>query len=112
MQVASLDDLFATKVKVLLQRIEAKDYLDVAAMLQNGADLAAGLAAARTLYGETFQPNECLKALVYFKGGDLRSLPRATRALLIKAVGDVRDLPKVRRSSRSLSIPTANRPRG
>lgn len=112
MQVASLDDLFATKVKVLLQRIEAKDYLDVAAMLQNGAGLAAGLAAARTLYGETFQPNEFLKALVYFKGGDLRSLPRATRSLLIKAVSGVRDLPKVRRSSRSLSIPTSNRPRG
>ena len=112
LQVASLDDLFATKIKVLLQRVEAKDYLDVAAMLENGADLASGLASARTLYGETFQPAECLKALVYFEGGDLGSLARATRATLIKAVNAVGDLPRVRRLSRSLSIPAANRPRG
>jgi len=31
-QVATLDDLMATKVKVILQRIEAKDYRDIAAM--------------------------------------------------------------------------------
>jgi hypothetical protein len=111
-QVASLDDLFATKLKVLLQRVEAKDYLDVAAMLESGASLAAALAAARTLYGETFQPTECLKALIYFEGGDLRALPKATRSSLIKAVGAVRDLPKVRRLSRVLRIPTGNRPRG
>jgi len=112
LQVASIDDLFATKLKVLLQRVEAKDYLDVAAMLENGANLAAGLAAARTLYGETFQPNECLKALVYFEGRDLRSLSRATRSTLIQAVRVVGDLPKARRLSRTLSIPIANRPRG
>jgi hypothetical protein len=103
LQVASLEDLLATKLKVLLQRVEAKDYLDVAAMLEGGADLAAGLAAARTLYGEAFQPNECLKALVYFEGGDLSSLPRPTRSILIEAVKAVEDLPKVRRSSRALS---------
>lgn len=112
LQVASLDDLFATKIKALLQRVEAKDYLDVATMLENGADLSAGLAAARTLYGETFQPTECLKALVYFEGGDLGALPRATRSTLIKKVNAVRDLPKVRRLSRALRTPSANRPRG
>jgi hypothetical protein len=108
LQVASLDDLLTTKLKVLLQRVEAKDYLDVAAMLESGA----GLAAARTLYGVTFQPTECLKALIYFKEGELRSLTRTTRSRLIEAVNRVRDLPKVRRSSRALSAPTAHRPRG
>jgi Nucleotidyl transferase AbiEii toxin, Type IV TA system len=101
-QVASADDLLATKLKVLLQRVEAKDYLDVAALLEGGADLARGLAAARTLYGMTFQPTECLKALIYFKGEELRSLSRATRSRLTKAVNGVRDLPKIRRSSRAL----------
>ena len=34
LQVASLDDLMATKLKVILQRAEAKDYRDLAAMIQ------------------------------------------------------------------------------
>jgi hypothetical protein len=112
LQVASLQDLLATKLKVLLQRVEAKDYLDVAAMLENEADLAAGLAAARALYGDTFPPNECLKALVYFEGGDLSSLPSAVRSTLIESVRAVDDLPKMRRSSRALGAPIARRPRG
>ena len=111
-QIASLEDLLATKLKVLLQRIEVKDYLDIAAMLENGARLPHGLAAARALYGQSFQPNECLKALVYFEGGDLSSLPGAVRLNLIKAVKAVRDLPKVRRSSRALDAKAARRPRG
>jgi hypothetical protein len=111
-QIASPIDLLATKLKVLLQRVEAKDYRDVAAILKHGGRLADGLAAARALYGGTFQPTECLKALIYFKGGDLESLPRAARSLLIAAVNEVRHLPKVRRASKSLGATTANRPRG
>lgn len=94
-QVASLEDLLATKVKVLLQRVEAKDYLDVAALLGNGVSLARGLAAARSLFGPAFQPSECLKALVYFEGGDLNSLSETTRHLLIRAASAVGDLPSV-----------------
>lgn len=107
LQVASLKDLFATKLKVLLQRVEAKDYMDVAAILERGGRLADGLAAARALYGGTFQPTECLKALIYFKGGDLETLPRATRDLLIVSVNQVRDLPRVRRTSKLLSATAA-----
>lgn len=36
LQVASLDDLMATKVKVILQRIEAKDHRDIIAALTKG----------------------------------------------------------------------------
>lgn len=49
LQVASLDDLMATKVKVILQRIEAKDYQDIAALLKAKVSLTKGLAAARAL---------------------------------------------------------------
>lgn len=111
LQVASMADLMATKLKVLLQRVEAKDYLDIEAILKRGSDLATGLAAARTLYGETFQPNECLKALVYFDGGDLPSLSAATRSILIRAASSVRDLPRVPRVARALSAPS-RRPAG
>jgi hypothetical protein len=105
MQVASLDDLMATKLKVMLQRVEAKDYRDIAAMVRAGVDLATGLASARALYGQTFQPSESLKALVYFEGGDLETLSDADRRTLIGAVGAVRRLPEVMIVSRSLQKP-------
>ncbi len=70
LEVASLLDLMATKLKVILQRAEAKDYRDIAAMLAAGFPLIRGLGAARTMYGSAFQPSESLKAMVYFGDGD------------------------------------------
>lgn len=70
-QVASPLDLLATKLKVLLQRAERKDDLDVATLLEAGLSLADGLAAANALYGSSFPPEEALKALVTFADGDL-----------------------------------------
>lgn len=95
LEVASLVDLMGTKVKVLLQRVEAKDYLDIAAMLGAGVSLPGGLAAARAMYGASFQPSESLKALTYFEGGDLEALPSAVKTALIEAASRVRDLPRV-----------------
>lgn len=101
--VASLDDLLATKLKVLLQRVEAKDYVDIATLIQQGVDLAYGLAAAQLLYSPAFQPSECLKALVYFQGGDLASLSQSIRETLIASVARVGVLPTVTRSATTLS---------
>lgn len=95
LQVATLDDLMATKVKVILQRVEAKDYRDIAAMVKAGVSLSKGLSAAREMYGHTFQPSESLKAMVYFEGGDLRTLTQEEKKILIAAVSAVRDLPHV-----------------
>lgn len=53
------------------QRVEAKDYRDIAAMIQAGAELEQGLASAKALFGPAFQPSESLKALVYFQGGGI-----------------------------------------
>lgn len=103
MHVASLDDLMATKLKVLLQRVEAKDYRDVVAMVGAGVSLARGLAAARQLYGSTFQPSESLKALVYFEGGDLDTLAAEEKQALVRAVSAVRELPEVSIVSRVLT---------
>lgn len=72
--VASSLDLLATKLKVLLQRAERKDYQDVAALLGSGLSLAECLGAAAALYGSQFPARECLKALVYFADGDLAEL--------------------------------------
>jgi hypothetical protein len=102
LQVATLDDLMAAKVKVVLQRAEAKDYRDVAAMINAGVSLARGLASARLFFGPNFQPSESLKALVYFDDGDLKTLTAAEKSTLINAVKDVRDLPEVMLLSKSL----------
>jgi Nucleotidyl transferase AbiEii toxin, Type IV TA system len=103
LQVASFNDLMATKVKVVLQRAEAKDYRDVAAMIQAGVSLAHGLASARLIFGRNFQPSESLKALVYFDDGDLKTLTEAEKNTLIQAVSAVRELPEVRILSTALT---------
>ena len=43
-------------------------------MAKAGVSIAKGLAAARKMYGLSFQPSESLKAMVYFEGGDLHTL--------------------------------------
>ncbi len=106
LQVAALVDLMATKLKVMLQRVEAKDYQDIAAMLRAGVSLAKGQAAARALYGHDFQPSESLKALVFFEGGDLHTLSSGDKETLIEAASTVRDLPFVRIAARELSLNT------
>ncbi len=95
LQIASLDDLMATKVKVILQRAEAKDYRDIAAMIKAGVSLPKGLAAAREIFGSSFQPSESLKAMIYFKDGDLHTLTKDEKTTLVNAVGAVRELPPV-----------------
>ena len=102
--VASLDDLFATKVKVLLQRIEMKDYRDIAAMITAGQDLSHALGGARALYGSSFQPSESLKAMTYFEGGDLHQLSRQERLTLVEAAKVVRTIPEVRIIDNGLSV--------
>ena len=103
MQVASLDDLMATKLKVILQRAEAKDYGDIAAMINQGVSLSKGLAAAREIFGPNFQPSESLKALTYFEDGDLSSLTQSQKEVLIQAATAVRDLPIVEIQSKCLT---------
>jgi hypothetical protein len=104
-EVASLEDLMAHKLKVILQRAEKKDYEDIAAMLRAGHLLSRGLAAARLFFGAAFQPAESLKALSYFKDGDLARLSRDDRHTLIAAAAAVDDLPPVALRSRRLAIP-------
>ena len=82
LRVASLLDLFGTKLKVLLQRVAARDYLDLAAILRAGAPLEDGLGAATALYGQQFPPTEAVKALAYFDEGDAANVDAATQVFL------------------------------
>lgn len=81
-----------------MQRVEAKDYLDVAALLEAGVPLDQILGAARTLFGPAFNPLVAQKTLSYFEGGDLGSLPPNVKSLLVKHATrdlDVHPLPKL-----------------
>ncbi len=98
LRVASLLDLAATKVKVLLQRVEAKDYIDIAAILAAAIPIEQILGAARALYGPAFSPIVAQKTLAYFEGGDLASVPEDVRRRLVDhATRDVivEPLPKI-----------------
>jgi Nucleotidyl transferase AbiEii toxin, Type IV TA system len=80
--VASPLDLLATKLKVIMQRAEAKDYEDIVQLLRAGESLIQGLGAARTLFGSAFAPSECLRALTFFDDGDLATVRAETRQQL------------------------------
>jgi hypothetical protein len=86
LQVASLLDLAGTKAAVVQQRAEAKDYIDIDALLRDGRiDLTMALAAARAIYGKSFNPQITLKALSFFGDGNLRRIPTAIQDRLAAA---------------------------
>jgi hypothetical protein len=87
LRIASLLDLAAMKVRVVQLRAEARDYIDIDALLVEGrVDLSAALGAAQAIYGEEFNPQISLKALTYFEEDNLAGLPRQVRDRLISAV--------------------------
>jgi hypothetical protein len=95
LRIASLLDLAGTKASVVQVRAEAKDYIDIDAMLTDGRiDLPTALASARALYGEQYNPQITLKALSYFDDGNVRTLPKETKERLARAASAV-DLDKL-----------------
>jgi hypothetical protein len=81
-QVASILDVAATKLATIQQRAQARDYEDLAAILDTGITLSEVLAAASAVYGKDFNGALSLKALTYFSDGDLPSLSPATQQKL------------------------------
>ena len=101
--VASLDDLMATKLKATLDRAEAKDYRDIAELISAGVSLSVGLGAFRQMFNG--EPAQVLRAIGYFKDGDLNTLSQADQQLLRSALDRVDVLPDVRLKSGSLAMP-------
>jgi hypothetical protein len=86
LKVASMIDLAATKALVVQQRAQAKDYMDIDALITAGITLPEALAAAKLVYGSAFSPTPTLKALSYFGDGDLETLIQDVRERLVRAV--------------------------
>lgn len=102
--LASIDDLFATKVKVVLDRAEAKGYRNIAALLRSGASLERALGAAQAIYGPAYQRTESIKALSYFADGDLATISREDQKLLTTAAAAVRTVPTISLASAELAL--------
>lgn len=89
-RIASLPDLAGTKAAVVQQRAEAKDYLDIDALLNDRRiDLPAALVCAREVHGPMFNPQLTLKALSFFGDGNLDRLPRDVQDRLARAAREV-----------------------
>lgn len=95
--VASPLDIFATKLKVIIQRPSTKDYVDIIRLIKNDESLIEALGAASVFFGTDFSPMLSLRALSYY--GDLlpplspsdssflkRQVSEALRSLSIKGL--------------------------
>jgi predicted nucleotidyltransferase component of viral defense system len=91
--VASLEDLLATKLKTILDRAETKDYLDIAAMITRGVSFEKALGAFAKMYEK--DPGLPLRAIGYFKDGDLPSLSKTEQNILRAARDRVSAIPDV-----------------
>jgi Nucleotidyl transferase AbiEii toxin, Type IV TA system len=109
--VASLEDLLATKLKAIMDRAEAKDYRDISAILSAGISLEKALGAFAKMYGK--DPGLPLRAMGFFKDGDLSSLPKGDQDILRQARDRVSEIPEVEISHGSLALaaPASNRKR-
>jgi len=88
-QVASLLDVAATKLATIQQRAQARDYEDLAAIVNAGVSLADAIGAAAAVFGNTFNGALSLKALTYFSDGDLPSLSLTIQAKLRELASQV-----------------------
>jgi Nucleotidyl transferase AbiEii toxin, Type IV TA system len=107
LQIADLLDLAGTKAAVVQKRAEAKDYIDLDAIItRGGISLPMALSAAAYLYGTSFNPEITLKALCYFEDGNVATIPADVRDRLLEAVREVDfdALPSVQPESENNSL--------
>ncbi len=69
--IASPLDLFGTKLATVTQRIEARDYVDIAALLRSGLSIDEGVAAMLALYGTQASAMQSVKTLTWYRDGGL-----------------------------------------
>jgi hypothetical protein len=102
-RIASRLDLLGRKLATVTQRIEPRDYLDIAALLASGLGINEGVAALLALYGKQASGLQSVKTIAWFKGGNLEEvLPAEVRELLTRAAAayDPHTPPAPKRSGR------------
>ncbi len=103
--IASPEDLLARKLKAIMDRAEAKDYRDISVLLSAGISLEKALGAFTKMYGK--DAGLPLRAMGFFKDGDLPSLPQGDQDVLRKARDRVSEIPDVVITRGSLAMTAA-----
>lgn len=101
--IASSIDLLGTKLATVTQRIEARDYVDIAALLQTGLTINEGVAAMLALYGSQASGMQSVKTLTWYRDGGLdETLSPEVKSILREAALAFRPetTPAAKRSSR------------
>jgi len=101
--VASLLDLAAQKMKIILTRAEAKDYLDIHALICAGVSLQQALGAAKALYPE-FNPILSLKALNYYGEPTLEAVSVDVRETLVTEAAKVNSVEPIDKLASTISL--------
>lgn len=100
--IASLLDLAAQKMKVIVAPAEPRDYQYIYTLLKAGVVLREALGATKALYPE-FNPLLSLKALAYYGEPSLASLPVIVRDYLSRESAKVSSVRTIKRISSSIS---------
>jgi hypothetical protein len=83
--VASLRDLAGTKAKVINQRVELKDYEDIAALLDAGMTLSEIVASAIAIFPGQVDYATTVSAITYFEDGEAKLFPGSLKKKLRSA---------------------------
>lgn len=90
LQLADLKSLLITKLKVICDRAEYKDYKDIAEILKTKQiSLENGLCAFSQYFGNDFPIAQIIKGLTYFEDGDLYRLNENDKKFLLNAVKNI-----------------------
>lgn len=93
LQIASLQDLLATKLNTIQHRAECKDYIDIYVIMKSGLSLAEGLGCAIAIYGKIFDPASSLRALCSYREGDLKELNKKIQNYLSSQAVAIENIP-------------------
>lgn len=86
LNMANLTSLLGTKLKVINDRAEYKDYKDIAEILKSkNSTLKKGMDAFKSYYGSSVPEFQILKGLQFFDDGDLYKLSDTDKKILIQA---------------------------
>ena len=91
--IASLRDLAGTKAKVINQRVELRDYVDIAALLDAGVTLPQIVAAAVALFPGQVDCVSTMSAITYFEDGEAKSFPEPLKKKLRAAARNASPAP-------------------
>ena len=89
LQVASLEDLMATKITALLSRDTWKDRADIAAMIRAGVSLASGISSSQAMNGVNFDPTVVTRILTNFTPQMVEDIGEKNCKLLAKTASKI-----------------------